>query len=208
MSSSCESDTAPVQTVGPSQPVADGQPATDGSSGDQAIIIPCSPELGPTGRTKSGRAARSESNEDDLAPSALQVIPPSDWAKGQPNRSKYMRFGPPRPHRPDQVITDSYLPPREPEPLRVEVPAFGVEEVKDILRHWEPFHRGASGADRLGNLYSHIYRVLVVSRGLGLCEDYTMTLLASTPNEDILLIIDDGIQVWNRNFVQSTKLVR
>ena len=83
-----------------------------------------------------------------------------------------------------------------------------AEEVKDILRRWEPFHCGASVADRLGNLYPHIYRVSVVARGLGLRVDYTMTLFASTPNEDFLQIIDDGIQVRNRNFVQSTELVR
>ena len=90
----------------------------------------------------------------------------------------------------------------------MEVSALGAEEVKDILRRWEPFHRGASVADRLGNLYQHIYRVPVVARGLGLRKDYTMTLPASTPKEDFLQIIDDGIQVRNRNFVQSTELVR
>ena len=79
-----------------------------------------------------------------------------------------MRFGLPRPHRSEQVITDSYIPPRGPKPPRVEVSAPGVEEVKDILRHWEPFHCGVSVADRLGNLYPHIYRVPVVARGLGL----------------------------------------
>ena len=84
----------------------------------------------------------------------------------------------------------------------------GAEEVKDILCHWESFHRGASSADWLGNLYLHIYRVSVVARGMGLREDYTMTLPASTPKENFLQIIDDGIQVQNRNFVQSTELVR
>ena len=78
--SSSESDIAPVQTAGPSQPAADGQPPADGSSGDQAIIIPCSPELGPTGGTEPGGADRSESNGDDPAPSGLQVIPPSNRA--------------------------------------------------------------------------------------------------------------------------------
>ena len=68
----------------------------------------------------------------------------------------------------------------------MKVSAPGAEEVKDILRRWDPFHRGASAADRLGNLYSHIYRVPVVARGLGLREDYTMTLPASTPKEDFL----------------------
>ena len=90
----------------------------------------------------------------------------------------------------------------------MEISAPKVEKVKDILRRWEPFHRRASAADRLDNLYLHIYRVSVVARGMGLREDYSMTLPASTPKEDFLQIIDDGIQVKNRNFVQSTKLVR
>ena len=153
-------------------------------------------------------ADRSESNEGGPAPRALQVIPHLDRGEEQPSKSKYMRSGLPRPNRPDQVITQNYLPPRGPKPLRVEVLAPGVEEVKDILRCWEPFHRGASAADRLDNLYPHIYRVLVVARGMGLREDYSMTLLASTPNKDFLQIIDDGIQVRNHNFVQSTEVVR
>ena len=90
----------------------------------------------------------------------------------------------------------------------MEISGPGVEEVKDILRRWEPFHCGASAADRLDNLYPHIYRVPVVARGMGLREDYSVTLPASTPKEDFLQIIDDGIQVRNCNFVQSNELVR
>ena len=75
----------------------------------------------------------------------------------------------------------------------MEVSAPGVEEVKDILRRWEPFHRGASAADRMDNLYPHIYRVPVVAQGMGLREDYSVTLPASTPKGDFLQIIDDGI---------------
>ena len=90
----------------------------------------------------------------------------------------------------------------------MEVSALRAEEVKDILRRWEPFHRGASPADRLDNLYPAIYRVSVVARGMGLREDYSAILPASTPKVDFLQIIDDGIQVRNRNFVQSTELVR
>ena len=66
---------------------------------------------------------------------------------------------------------------------------------KDIMRRWEPFHHGASSADRLDNLYPHIYRVPVVARGMGLREDYSVTLPASTPKENFLQIIDDDIQV-------------
>ena len=90
----------------------------------------------------------------------------------------------------------------------MEVSTSRVEEVKDILRRWEPFHRGVSAANRLDNLYPHIYRVPVVARGMGFHEEYSVTFPASTPKEDFLQIIDDGIQVRNRNFIQSTELVR
>ena len=196
-----KSDPALVHTVESSLPATDGQFVTDRSSGDQAIIIPCSPELELTGGAEPDGAGRSESNEGDPAPRALQVIPPLDRGEEQPSKSKYMRSGLPKPNRSDQVITQNYLPPRGPEPLRVEILALGVEEVKDILRRWEPFHRGASAADWLDNLYPHIYRVSVISRGMGLREDYSVTLPAFTPKEDFLQIIDDGIQVRNRNFV-------
>ena len=80
--------------------------------------------------------------------------------------------------------------------------------MKEILRRWEPFHRGASAADRLNSLYPPMYRVPVAARGMGFHEDYSVPVPASTLKEDFLQIIDDGIQVRNRNFVQSTKLVR
>ena len=59
--SSDELDAAPVQTMEQNQPTADDQPAADGSSRDQAIIIPCSSELGPTDRTEPDGADRSKS---------------------------------------------------------------------------------------------------------------------------------------------------
>ena len=51
-------------------------------------------------------------------------------------------------------------------------------------------------------------RVPVAARGMGLGEDYTLSVLAGTRKEYIQRIIDDGIQVRNRNYVQSTELVR
>ena len=90
----------------------------------------------------------------------------------------------------------------------MEISGPGMEEVKDFLRRWEPFHLEASAADRLNNLYLHIYRVPVTARGMGLHEDYSVNLPTSTPKEDFQQIIDDGIQVRNRNFVQSIELVR
>ena len=121
LSSGSESDIAPAQTAGPSLPAAEG------GSEVQAIIIPGSPESGPTDQTELVGVARIESKEVDLVPSALQVIPPSDRAEGQHSRSNFIRSGLPRSTLPDEIITDCYAPPRGLEPLRVEVSAPGVE---------------------------------------------------------------------------------
>ena len=129
VSSSGESDTAPVQSAEPSQPTTIVQPVGDGSSGDRAITIPGSPKLGPTSGPDHDGASQSESNEGDPAPRALQIIPPLDRGEEQPNKLKYMRSGLPKPNRPNQVITYNYLPPRRSEPPRVEISALGEEEV-------------------------------------------------------------------------------
>ena len=105
MISSSEIDPAPIHTAEPSLPATDGQPVTNGSSRDQAIIIPCSPKLEPTGRKEPDGADQSESNEGDPAPRSLQVITPLDRGEGQPRKSKHIRSGLPMPHRLDQVIT-------------------------------------------------------------------------------------------------------
>ena len=186
VSSSGESNAAPVQPAEPSQPAINDQPAADGSSGDLAITIPGSPELEPTIELKSEGADRSYSNEGDLAPQALQVILPSSQDEGPQNRSEFMRSGLPRPKRPDQVITNNYLPPRGPEPPRIEISAPREEEVKKIMRRWEPVHLGASVANRLNSLYSPMYGVPVAAWGMGLHEAYTVSVLASTQKEDFL----------------------
>ena len=202
LSSGSESNIAPAQAEGPSQPVAEG------GSEVQAIIITSSPELGPTYQTGLTGVARIESKDADPVPSALQVIPPSDWDEGKPSRSKFMRSGLVRPTLSKRIITNCYVPPRGPEPPRVEVSVPGADEVKYILHRWEPFHRGESVADRLNNLYPHRLRMPVAARGMGLGEDYSVSIPTTTRREDIQQIIDDGIQVPNRNYVQSTKLVR
>ena len=119
-----------------------------------------------------------------------------------------MRSGLPKPPFPERIITNCYAPPRGPEPPRVEVSALGADKVKYIMRRWEPFHRGEAVTDRLNNLYPHMLRMLVVTQGMGLGEDYSVSVPAGTRKEDIKLIIDDGVQVHNRNYVQSTELVR
>ena len=163
----------------------------------QAIIIPGSPKSGPIDQTESAGVARIESKEADPISSALQIIPPFDRVEGQPSRLKFMRSEMPKPTLPDWIITDCYAPPRGSERPRVEVSAPGADEVKHIMCRSEPFHRGESTADRLNNLYSHMLRMPVVARGMGLGEDYTVSVLTGTRKEDIQRIVDDEIQVRN-----------
>ena len=150
LSSESESDIAPAQAAGPSQP------AVEGGSEVQAIIIPGSPESGPPNQTEPTRDSQTESKKADLVLSVLQVIPPSDRAEGQPSRSKFMRSGLPRPTFTKQIITNHYAPLRGLEPPRVEVSASGEDEVKYIMRRWEPFHQGEFAANWLNNLYPHM----------------------------------------------------
>ena len=184
------------------------QPAVEGGSERQAIVIPSSPESGPTDQTDPVRVARLESKEVDPISSALQVIPHSDQDEDQPSRSKFMRSGLPRATLPERIITNCYAPPCGSESPRVEVSTPEADKVKYIMRRGEPFHRGESAADWLNNFYLHMLRILVAARGMGLGEDYTVSVPAGTRKEDIQRIIDDGIQVRNRNYVQSTELVR
>ena len=119
-----------------------------------------------------------------------------------------MRSGLPRPTLSERIISNYYAPPRGPEPPRVEVSAPRADDVKYIMRRWDPFHHGETAANRLNNFYPHMLRMPIAARGLGLGEDYSVSVPAGTRKEDIQRIIDDGIQVRNRNYVQSTELVR
>ena len=150
ISSNGEFDTVLAQAAEPSQP------AVKGGSEVQAIIILGSLESGPTDQTEPTGVIRIESKEADPVSTALQVFPLSDQAEDQPRRSKFTRTGLPRPSLPDLIITNCYLPPHGPEPPRVEVSAPGPEEVKQIMRRWEPFNCGESAAVRLNNLYPHM----------------------------------------------------
>ena len=94
---------------------------------------------------------------------------------------------------PERVITNCYAPPRGLEPPRVEVSVPGADEVKYIMRRWEPFHRGEAAAERINNLYPQMIQIPVAARGMGRGEDYSMSVPAGTRKEDIERIIDDGI---------------
>ena len=136
VSSSGESDAAPVPSADLGQPVTKDQPTADGSSGDRVITILGSPELGPS---IGPELDRSESNEDDPASRALQIIPPSYPGEGSRSRSEFTCSGMPKPKRPDHVITHNYIPPRGPKPPRVEISAPGRRRLQKYCAAGSPF---------------------------------------------------------------------
>ena len=100
------------------------------------------------------------------------------------------------------------MPVRGPTPPKEEVSTPGQEDVKHIVCRWMPFNQAESAADRLNNLYPMLLRMSVVARDNGVGEDYSVTVPAGTNKEDLQQIIDDGIQIRNLNYIQSSELVR
>ena len=84
----------------------------------------------------------------------------------------------------------------------------GLKDVKLIVRRWTPFNRGESAHDHLNSLYPVMLRMPVVARANGAGEDYSVTVPSGTNKEDLQQIIEDGIQIRNRNYIQSYELVR
>ena len=105
------------------------------------------------------------------------------------------------------MLVNSYLPPRGPAPPMEEVTVLGPKGAQEIVDRWRPFNRGKSSADHLQDLYPTMLRMPVTVQAGGQGEEYNISISCSTSKEDLQQMIEDGIQVRNRNFDQSTELV-
>ena len=85
----------------------------------------------------------------------------------------------------DQILLNSYLPPRGPSPAMEEVAVPGPEDIKHIIHRWKPFNQGESAADRLDDLYPRMLRMPVAARAGGLGEEYFVVVPACIIKEDI-----------------------
>ena len=83
----------------------------------------------------------------------------------------------------------------------------GLEGAQEIVDRWRPFNRGESSADHLHHLYPMMLRMPVIVRARGQSEEYNISVPCGTIKEDLQQMIEDGMQVCNRNFDQSTELV-
>ena len=89
-----------------------------------------------------------------------------------------------------------------------EVTTLGPDEIKSILHRWRPFNLGESVADRLNDLYPRMLGLPVRAREARQGEEYLIAVPVGTIKEDIYQIVEDGMQICNRNFVQTVELVK
>ena len=113
-----------------------------------------------------------------------------------------------KPLSPDRILLNSYLPPRGPAPAMEEVTAPGPDDIKLILYCWKSFNEGESATNRLDNLYLRTLRMPVTAREARLDEEYSVAVPVGTIKKDIQQIVQDGMQIRNRNYVQSAELVK
>ena len=88
-----------------------------------------------------------------------------------------------------------------------EVSVPGPEAAQEIIDCWMPFNRGESSTNRLHELYPMMLRMPIAVRAEGQGEECSVIVPAGTTKEDLQQMIEDRMQVRNRNFSQSTKLV-
>ena len=136
------------------------------------------------------------------------MVRPLDQLESRPGNAKLVLPGRKRPLPHDRILLNSYLPLCGPASAMEEVTAPRPDDIKLILHHWKPFNLGESAADRLDDLYPRTLRMPVTVREVGLGEGYSMAVPVGTIKEDIQKIVQDGMLIHNRNFVQSTKLVK
>ena len=170
-------------------------------------MIPASPEMGSNDQPGSEDIAREEPREEAPIPPALQVVHPSERTKSRPGAAGLALTRRKRSLPPDRILLNSYLPPRGPTPVMEEVTVPGPDDIKSILHRWRPFNRGESATDRLDDLYPRMLRLLVRAWEERQGEEYSIVILVGTTKENIYQIVEDGMQIRNRNFVQTAKMV-
>ena len=87
----------------------------------QAIVISSSPEMDLNDQPALENTTLVESREASPTPVMIQVIHPPEQVSGRPERPLYTQAEHSRPLLPDQLLLNSYLPPRGPAPPMEEV---------------------------------------------------------------------------------------
>ena len=88
-----------------------------------------------------------------------------------------------------------------------EVSAPGLEGAQENINRWKSFNQGESPTAHMHHLYPALLRMPVAVRAEGKGEEYAFSIPAYACKDDLRNVVEDDMQVRNRNFVQSVELV-
>ena len=88
-----------------------------------------------------------------------------------------------------------------------EVSVSGPEGSQEIINGWRPFNWGESSAAHMHQLYLALLRKHVAVRTEGRGEEYVVSVSAYACKDELKQVVEDGMLICNRNFVQSAELV-
>ena len=82
-----------------------------------------------------------------------------------------------------------------------------LEGSQEIINHWDSFNRGESPVTHLDQLNLVMLRMPVEVWTKRKGEKYVISIPAYACKEDFKQVVEDGMLICNRNFVQSTERV-
>ena len=81
------------------------------------------------------------------------------------------------------------------------------EGAQEIINSKRLFNQGKSPAAHMQQLYPALLRMPVVMWAEGRGEEYTVSVPAYACKDEFKKVVEDGMLIRNRNFVQSAELV-
>ena len=122
-------------------------------------------------------------------------------------RRIFPRAGRSRSALPDRLLLNSYIPPQSKAPPMEEVLVHGLEGAHEIINRWRSFNKGESSAAHMQQLYPALLQMFVAVRAEGRGEEYDVSIPAYACKVKLKQVVEKGMLIRNRNFVQSAELV-
>ena len=88
-----------------------------------------------------------------------------------------------------------------------EVLVHGLEGAHEIINRLRPFNKGESPPAHMQQLYPALLQMSVAVRAEGRGEEYVVLIPSYASKDELKQVVEEGMLIRNRNFVQSTELV-
>ena len=173
----------------------------------QAIVVMDFPEMGFHGQSASDTALLEDLGEVSLTYTEVHEDIPSEQIASRPDKATSSRSWRNRQLLLDRLLLNSYIPPQGQAPPMEEVSAPRPEGAQEIINCWKPFNRGESPTAHMEQLYPALLQMLVAVQAEGKGEEYVVSVPTYACKDKLKQVVEDGMLIRNRNFVQSAKLV-